>query len=185
MIRKGWWVIKSLHRRLIFKKFEFPSYLEKPIYISGAPRIEIGRKVRIFPLARIECVQNKGCLIIEDNVTIGPSINITSAKKIVICKGTTISSNVFITDMDHKYQAIGIPIMEQGNKLNTTIIGDNCFIGTGSVLLAGTKLGKQCIIGANSVVRGEFSDYSVICGNPAKVVKYYNEVTNRWERPYD
>ena len=49
-------------------------------------------------------------------------------------------------------------------------IGDYSFIGTSSVILPGTKIGRGCIIGAGSVVKGNFEDYSVIVGNPAKVV---------------
>ena len=47
--------------------------------------------------------------------------------------------------------------------------------------MAGTKLGKQCVVGANSVVRGEFPDYCVIVGAPARVVKKYNPDTKIWE----
>ena len=50
-------------------------------------------------------------------------------------------------------------------------IGDDCFIGTGSILLKGTVLGKNCVVGAGSVVHGEFPDNCVIAGNPAKVIK--------------
>lgn len=50
-------------------------------------------------------------------------------------------------------------------------IGDDCFVGTGSILLKGTVLGKNCVVGAGSVVHGEFPDNCVIAGNPAKVIK--------------
>lgn len=63
-----------------------------------------------------------------------------------------------------------------------TEIGENCFIGFGAAIQAGTVLGKQCIVGTNAVVRGEFPDYSVIVGAPAKVVKQYNKETGEWER---
>ena len=49
-------------------------------------------------------------------------------------------------------------------------IGDNTFIGTASIILPGTTIGKNCIVGAGSVVRGRFPDNSVIMGNPAKTV---------------
>ena len=66
-----------------------------------------------------------------------------------------------------------------------TIIGENCFIGYGVAIQAGTKLGKQCIVGANAVVRGDFPDYSVIAGVPAKIIRKYNFDTKTWDRVYD
>ena len=50
-------------------------------------------------------------------------------------------------------------------------IGDDCFIGTGSIILKGTILGNNCVVGAGSVVHGEFPDNCVIAGNPAKIIK--------------
>ena len=51
------------------------------------------------------------------------------------------------------------------------LIGDDCFIGCGAVILHGVKLGKNCIVGANSVVTKSFEDYSVIAGSPAKLLR--------------
>lgn len=50
------------------------------------------------------------------------------------------------------------------------VIGDNTFIGIGSIFLPNTTVGKNCIIGAGSVVRGNIPDNSVVMGNPAKVI---------------
>lgn len=49
-------------------------------------------------------------------------------------------------------------------------IGDNVFLGANSVVLAGSIIGNNCIIGAGAVVKGKFKDYSVIVGNPAKKI---------------
>jgi len=49
-------------------------------------------------------------------------------------------------------------------------IGEFTFVGTACVLLPGTIIGKGCIVGAGSVVKGVYPDYSVLVGNPAKVV---------------
>jgi acetyltransferase-like isoleucine patch superfamily enzyme len=182
MLRKIIWVICSLHYKLLFNRFGLMSYITKPLYLSGCGNMSIGDKVRIFPHSRLECIGENSSLSIGDNVSIGPNLNITCAGETRIGNGVTISSNVFITDMDHGYKVINIPIMEQENIVKKTIIGSNSFIGTGAVILAGTKLGKQCIIGANTVVRGDYGDYSVLVGNPAKVIKQYNTETKFWEK---
>lgn len=53
-------------------------------------------------------------------------------------------------------------------------IGNNVFIGTDCIILLNTTIGDNCIIGAGSVVRGNFPKNSVIIGNPAKVVLNVN-----------
>ena len=50
------------------------------------------------------------------------------------------------------------------------------------MIQAGTILGKQCIVGANSVVRGTFPDYCVIVGAPARIVKRYDEPSKQWRK---
>jgi acetyltransferase-like isoleucine patch superfamily enzyme len=50
------------------------------------------------------------------------------------------------------------------------VIGDNCFVGVGAVLLPGAEIGANSIIGAGSIVGGRFDDGMVIAGNPARAV---------------
>lgn len=49
-------------------------------------------------------------------------------------------------------------------------IGNNVFIGINCIILSNTTIGDNCIVGAGSVVRGQFPENSVICGNPAQVI---------------
>ena len=126
---------------------------------------------------------NGGKITIENDTAIGQNVHITSSNEnVIISKRTTISGNVFITNIDHDYQEVDVHIMKQKFIIKETKIGENCFIGYGAAIQAGTILGKQCIVGTNSVVRGEFPDYSVIVGVPAKIVKRYNQKTKKWEK---
>lgn len=54
-------------------------------------------------------------------------------------------------------------------------VGDNCFIGIRTILLPGTSLGDNVIVGAGSVVKGNFPDNVVIAGNPAKIITKTDE----------
>lgn len=182
MIYKIFWAIRAVIYKIFFLKIGKMSYFGKPLFLLGIKKIEIGNKVRIFPGARME-VHGKGKITFEDEVAIGQNLHITSKdSNLIIGKRTTISGNVFITNIDHEYQEIDIHIMNQPFNVRETKIGENCFIGYGVGIQAGTKLGKQCVVGANSIVRGKFPDYCVIAGVPAKIIKKYNFKTKKWEK---
>lgn len=185
MIRKAWWMLRTLVYKPFLGKLGKLSYLGKPLYIYNFKRIFIGSKVRIFPLARIEVVNIESSIIFEDNISIGQYFHIVSSGKLVIKKNTTISANVLITNVDHFYEEIDNHILAQPLLIKETKIGENCFIGYGAVIQAGTILGKQCVVGANAVVRGNFQDYSVIVGVPARVVKRYDIEKQIWRKTDD
>lgn len=174
------WFLSSLIMMLFCRKIGFPSYFSFPIFFTGMRKVSIGKKVRIFPGSRFE-VHGDGVIEIGDNVGIGQNFHITSAGKLTIGSGTVISGNVFITNINHEYRDFDIPIMEQNILIKETEVGRNCFIGFAAAIQAGTKLGNHCIVGANSVVSGEFPDGCVIVGAPAKVIKRYNKKNNMWE----
>ena len=182
MIFKIFWILRGLIYKPFFGSFGFPSYIGKPIYIGNFKRIFIGKRVRIFPHARIECLNDQSSIIFEDNISIGQNLHITSGDELRIGKNSTIAENVFITNIDHDYQELDKHILEQKHIVKKTNIGENCFIDYGAVIQAGTILGKQCIVGANAVVRGEFLPYSVIVGIPARVVKRYDEKSGVWKK---
>lgn len=182
MTFKVFWIIRGLLYKPFFGKFGFPSYIGKPIFIENFSRIFIGKRVRIFPGARIEVIDKTSSIVFEDNLSIGQNFHIISGSDMIIGKNTTISANVLITNIDHEYKEIGEHILNQPLLIKDTKIGENCFIGYGAVIQAGTILGKQCIVGANAVVRGNFPDYSVIAGIPAKVIKKYDLNNQKWRK---
>lgn len=181
MIYRLYWGLISLCYAPFFKKFSLPSYIGVPIVTRGLSRVTIMKRVRILPGVRIETHSN-GTILFEQNLSIGQNVHITSAGNLIIGKDSTILGNVFITNIDHDYQEVGTHILEQKMIVSETRIGENCFIGFGAAIQAGTILGKQCVVGASSVVRGHYPDYSVIVGAPARVIKRYNIESNSWEK---
>jgi acetyltransferase-like isoleucine patch superfamily enzyme len=182
-LSKCFWGLRAIAYKIKFRSFGNFSYIGKPIYLSGTKKVTIANKVRIFPGLRMEVYGKNGKITIEENVSIGQNLHIISSDdELVIGKNCTISGNVLITNIDHDYKDIGKHIMKQEFLNKKTKIEENCFIGFGVVIQAGTILGKQCIVGSNSVVRGTFPDCCVIAGSPAKVVKKYNLDTEVWEK---
>lgn len=91
---------------------------------------------------------------------------------ISIGKNTTISADVVFLTHDYSIskglKMIGAP--ESGRFLKPIRVGSNCFIGMRSMLLPGTSIGDNVIVGAGAIVKGKIPDGVVVAGNPAKVV---------------
>lgn len=181
-LKKICWVVRAVFYSTR-AKIGFPSYMGRPILISDISKLCFSKKVRIYPGLRCELEGENSYLKIGENTSIGQNFHVVAYNNpLIIGKNVTISGNVFITNCDHSYDKLDTHILEQPIIEKKTIIGDNCFIGYGAVIQAGTILGKQCIVGSNAVVRGEYPDYTVIAGNPARIIRQYNQQTNTWEK---
>ena len=88
--------------------------------------------------------------------------------------------NVYITDQNHGYEALDEPIGIQIPNENPVSIGKGSWIGSGAIILPGSRIGDHVVVGANSVIRGEVPAYSVVVGSPGRVVRRYNGQS--WER---
>ena len=176
------WVLRAIIYNFILNKVGFPSYIGKPVFLYGAKKISIGKKVRIYPLSRMEVHGKDSEIIIKDNVSIGQGFHIISGGSLVIESGVLIAPNVFVNNMDNDYSEIGVPVFDQKQIVKKTHIGKNCFLGIGARIQAGTILGEQCIIGASAVVKGVYPDYCVIVGNPAIIIKRFDMKSKKWKK---
>jgi len=173
--------------KLQFKNIGKGSVIKNPLFMTPE-FISLGNNVVIWEGARIEGISSYAetsfapHIVIEDGVSFQQRCHITAAGTLIIGKNSLISFDVSIQDTDHGYQALGVPVVNQPLIFKKTLIGENCFIGSGVKIQAGSILGKHCVVGTNAVVRGDFPDYSVIVGIPAKIVKQYNATTKKWEK---
>ncbi|MFD2601213.1 acyltransferase [Flavobacterium suzhouense] len=146
--------------------------------------ISIGENVYIAYrswLAALPLTGAEHCeLIIGDGTSIGNLNHIYATKSIIIGKDVLTADKVYISDNLHGYEDVSLPIIKQPIKqIATVVIGDGCWLGE-NVCVIGAKIGKNCVIGANSVVTKDIPDYSVAVGSPAKVIKRYCFETNQW-----
>lgn len=184
---KIYWSCWYYFNKLYYKKLGRNSHVHKQLKISRK-NLECGNNVWIWKNGRIEGVLEYNNetysprIVFGDNVTIEQNFHLTCAEEIIIDKNTSVAANVTITDIHHVYEDINVPIELQNIKVSPVYIGEDCKIYNNAVILPGTKIGKHCTIGANSVVSGKYPDYCVIVGSPAKIVKQYNFLTKQWER---
>lgn len=114
----------------------------------------------------------------EANIKIGNNVGISGAtiyarKGITIGDNTLIGGNSKILDNDFHPIEVEARKIDDKNMIRSKeiIIGDNCFIGCDSIILKGTQIGNGSVVGAGSVVSGNFPEDVVIAGNPAKIIK--------------
>lgn len=176
------WALRALLYKPFFKHIGCMSYMGKPCFIEGCKGISIGKKTRIFPGIRMEAI-GTGEITIGDNCAIEQNVHIISqSNKLTIGSDTTISANVFISNVDHEYEDVSKSVMDQPLIEKKTKIGKGCFIGFGASILPGSILGNHCIVGSNAVVKGTYPDNCVIAGTPARVIRTYSSILNVWEK---
>ena len=106
------------------------------------------------------------------NVIIGP---------VKIGNNVILAQNIVMSGLNHNYKDITIPIYLQGETTAPIIIEDNCWIGANVVITAGVTIGKHSVVAGGAVVTKNIPPHCVAAGNPAKVIKRYNENSLEWE----
>ena len=107
---------------------------------------------------------------IGSHVAVRPYVTISAAESITIEDNVVISAFTTVIDSDHTY-ANGLPNVMHNPLVSSPVrVGEGTWIGERVAVLRGSDIGRCCMIGANSVVRGEIPDYSIAVGAPARVV---------------
>jgi acetyltransferase-like isoleucine patch superfamily enzyme len=167
-----------------FSHLGFRSEVISPLRIDGGRNISIGRGAHIGYKSWIAALPHTGGtarLIFEDGCTIGNFNHIYATSSIILHKNVLTADKVYISDNVHGYKDICLPILQQPIVQKGEVeIGEGSWLGE-NVCIIGAKVGKQCVIGANSVVTKDIPDYSIAVGSPAKVIKQYNFEENAWQ----
>ncbi|MEM9040356.1 MAG: DapH/DapD/GlmU-related protein [Actinomycetota bacterium] len=130
-------------------------------HITLSAGMAVGQEMVTDPVVRV-----------GDRCLIGRGSGIVGHLEIVIGDDVWTGHNVYITDQNHGYEDLDRPISQQSMPERPVSIGDGSWLGHGTVVLPGARIGRHVVVGANSVVNGELPDNCVAAGSPAKVIRH-------------
>ncbi|MGP8173714.1 MAG: acyltransferase [Terracidiphilus sp.] len=176
-----------LYYRRVFASFGRGSVIYKPMMLSNPQFMHIGRNVTIRKGVRLETIQsdpeNPPELRIGDNVNIEQNVHIVCHSRVVIGNNVSITGHCAIVDVTHTYNDIDDPV-KIGSRIQSersfVEIGDGSFVGFSAIIMPNVRIGRHCVVGALSLVTKDVPDYSVVVGNPARIVRRYDAVKGEW-----
>jgi acetyltransferase-like isoleucine patch superfamily enzyme len=195
-LRRGWWLLRGflkglfLQRRLIFVfmadsvnlrgasliKFGRGVTLERGVTIDGLMRhgVKLGDHVRIGPysiLAGAPISHLGEGIAMGANSAVDAYSFIGSAGPVTIGENVIMGQHVCFHPENHNFDRTDIPIKLQGTVRQGITIEDDVWVGANVTFLDGAHVGRGCIIGAGSLVRGSIPPYSVAVGTPARIIR--------------
>jgi lipopolysaccharide O-acetyltransferase len=162
-----------------------------PWYFRGRKNIAIGRGFTAGVGLRMDAFCNNSDIIIRvgDNVQINDYVHIGAVLSVNIDSNTLIASKVFIADHNHgQFNTNDLdcgphrPPILRPLSAKPVSIGKNVWIGESVCVLPGVSIGDGAVIGAGSVVSTNIPARCVAVGNPARVIREWDDTTHEWKR---
>jgi acetyltransferase-like isoleucine patch superfamily enzyme len=161
----------------------YPCVLNRP----AAQRVKLGSSVIIRKDAWLNIVPTsigELSLVIDDNCLIGARSVISAKNFIHLEHDVILATSVLIMDHNHAYEDISLPIRLQGVTPGGRIrIEQGCWIGQGAAIVCNEGelvIGRNSVVGANSLVTRSFPPFSVIVGNPSRLARQFDPAKEVW-----
>ena len=139
---------------------------------------------RISPSA---CIEHEEHLSLDDDVFIGHFCFIEAGAGVRIGRDTQVTNHVsIVSHSTHRAVRVAAELSRAALEASGAVlrapvaIGERCFIGPHSTIEAGTTLGHGTLVSSHSRVRGQFPDFAVLAGSPARMVGDVREADTRW-----
>ena len=112
--------------------------------------------------------------------SIGRGSHLVAHRSVVIGDDVMTGPHCYITDQNHTYRDPDTPVGQQWPAEDPVEIGAGSWLGAGAIVLPGSHLGRNTVVAAGAVVRGEFPDHAVLAGVPATLIRRYDP-TSGWQ----
>jgi len=146
--------------------------------LYGERYIDIGAGTVVGPYATLSAgvspahdLGDDAVVRIGDRCLIGKGSGSGGHERIEIGDDVFTGHHVYITDANHGYEDVDLPIGQQFAPPRAVSIGAGSWLGHGAIVLPGARVGRHVVVGAGSVVTGTLPDFCVAVGNPARVVR--------------
>lgn len=139
------------------------------IKIVKSGKISIGENCFIHQSSMI--MTYGGDITLGNNVSVNPYTILYGHGGLKIGNFVRIAAHTVIIPSNHNFERTDIPIFRQGHTSKGITIEDDVWIGTHVTILDGVKIGQGSIIGAGAVVNKDIPPYSIVVGNPGKVIR--------------
>jgi acetyltransferase-like isoleucine patch superfamily enzyme len=173
-----------MKRRPAELEHQFPNVTFGPgVQVLGMKNIRIGRGACIGQDTWLNvCIRDDLVRMqIGTAVLIGRRGVVNTAGHLEIGDYTITGPNVYIGDADHDYRNIQVPILAGGvTDGRCVVVEENCWLAMNSVVSGYLTVGRGSVIGANSVLTRDVPPFSVVVGNPARIVKMYDPSCKTW-----
>lgn len=160
------------HKELILKS---PFLFTNPQFVTIGSNFYALENLKIEAINLYEGVTYNPSISIGDDVIFHSNIHIGAIGNITIGNNVLLASGIYISDHNHGYidfRDLNIPPIKRPlSSKGEIIIEDNVWIGEHVSILGGVTIGKNSIIGSNSVVTKSCPPNSVLAGSPAKLIK--------------
>lgn len=154
-----------------FRKLGRNVVFERGVWVFHAENIELGDNVYVGHNAFLKGYY-KSLMRIGSNTWIGQNCFLHSGGGITIGDFVGLGPGVQILTLSHVVdQDLSRPIITREQEYRPVVIEDDCDIGVGSILLPGVRIGRGSMIGAGSIVTHDVEPYSVVAGNPARLLR--------------